>query len=657
MSRYKNNNTGAVNTSKGYNGAFLLSNKTDELGRTELFDYDENYNITKHTDKLGAATIYTYDNLDRMTSWENRVEKCVYSYDSRSLLVQSVYYPDKSNVNSGETTTYSYTQDSKLQTKTLPDGKSITYSYDVQGNIVNINDYLGQNIIYTYDENNQIHTVTWNGLTFTYYYYPDGMIKKISYPTQSIQMEYTYDGFNRLIGTGIRKNGQIVQAYYNAYDKNSNVTVTNDGHGSTYTYDAVDRLKTATGGIRGENTTYNYNQLGDITGINSNLNIYPDLAVGNYTWNDRDNLTSYTGSNGTYTYKYNGEGLRTSKYKNSVKVTEYYYDEGNRVINEVEGTDNISIVYGHMPLARVVNGNIYYYLYNSHGDVVKVLDYSGNQINTYNYDEWGVMLSKSEGIKNDLTYFGQIYDDESKNYYLSSRYYDPSTKRFLSRDTYEGKLESPMSLNSYAYCQNNPLKYVDVNGHFVDTAIDLVSVGLSTVSMIQDPSVSNFISLAWDIGAAALPFIPGSYVKKLGKLAGKVDDVVDLKNGKYLDDVIEGTSETVAKYWDDAVEFNGVKVYGRNDLIDPNLVDDLGRTNLQRMESGIAPIGPDGKSINLHHMTQMNDGAIAEVTQSFHQQNSKVIHINPNTVPSGIDRNAFGTWKKQYWKNRVNDFK
>ena len=75
------------------------------------------------------------------------------------------------------------------------------------------------------------------------------------------------------------------------------------------------------------------------------------------------------------------------------------------------------------------------------------------------------------------------------------------------------------------------------------------------------------------------------------------------------------------------------------------------------MQAGIAPVGPDGRSINLHHMTQRNESAIAEVAQTFHQQNSSVIHINPNTVPSGIDRNTFGTWKKQYWKNRADDFK
>lgn len=31
--------------------------------------------------------------------------------------------------------------------------------------------------------------------------------------------------------------------------------------------------------------------------------------------------------------------------------------------------------------------------------------------------------------------------------------------------------------------------------------------------------------------------------------------------------------------------------------------DVMGRTNLDRMKKGLAPLGPDGKSINLHHTT------------------------------------------------------
>ncbi|EHT4293160.1 contact-dependent inhibition effector tRNA nuclease [Escherichia coli] len=115
------------------------------------------------------------------------------------------------------------------------------------------------------------------------------------------------------------------------------------------------------------------------------------------------------------------------------------------------------------------------------------------------------------------------------------------------------------------------------------------------------------------------------------------------------------------KYWtSEPIDFNGNKVYQRNDLFDPYKVSswkDKGKTvtgtNIERMASGRAPIGVDGKSVNLHHMTQNQSGPIAEVTQSFHQENSAVIHINPNTIPSGINRPVFDKWKEQYWRQRA----
>lgn len=85
---------------------------------------------------------------------------------------------------------------------------------------------------------------------------------------------------------------------------------------------------------------------------------------------------------------------------------------------------------------------------------------------------------------------------------------------------------------------------------------------------------------------------------------------------------------------------------------------ELVMTNLQLMQNGYAPIVGDGKKINLHHMTQKQSGAIAEVTQSFHQNNYGTIHINSGTkIPSGINQNEFKKWKKQYWINRSKDFK
>ena len=113
------------------------------------------------------------------------------------------------------------------------------------------------------------------------------------------------------------------------------------------------------------------------------------------------------------------------------------------------------------------------------------------------------------------------------------------------------------------------------------------------------------------------------------------------------------------EYWSqEPVQYAGNKVYQRNDLIEPGRIDiGTGLTNKQLMENGLAPFGPDGKKINLHHMLQTQSGPVAEVTQTFHQKNSSIIHINSGTqIPSGIDRVKFEKWKKEYWKSRALDF-
>ncbi|MGF0237458.1 HNH/ENDO VII family nuclease [Rhodococcus sp. IEGM1300] len=78
--------------------------------------------------------------------------------------------------------------------------------------------------------------------------------------------------------------------------------------------------------------------------------------------------------------------------------------------------------------------------------------------------------------------------------------------------------------------------------------------------------------------------------------------------------------------------------------------------NAERMDSGLVPIGEDGKSVSQHHMTQIQSGYIAEMTQSFHQTNSTTINIIPSTISSGIGRPAFDKWREQYWQQRSADF-
>jgi hypothetical protein len=99
---------------------------------------------------------------------------------------------------------------------------------------------------------------------------------------------------------------------------------------------------------------------------------------------------------------------------------------------------------------------------------------------------------------------------------------------------------------------------------------------------------------------------------------------------------------------------NGRKVAKRSDLFKPGSVDGLGRSNLDRMRQGQAPIGKDGFPIELHHMQQKNGGTILELSRTIHRKHSAELHRY--TRKSEIDRIGFERWKKDYWKTRSEDF-
>ena len=49
--------------------------------------------------------------------------------------------------------------------------------------------------------------------------------------------------------------------------------------------------------------------------------------------------------------------------------------------------------------------------------------------------------------------------------YLRARYYQPAVGRFLTRDTYTGEADEPLSLHFYTYCENDGVNYIDSSGH------------------------------------------------------------------------------------------------------------------------------------------------------------------------------------------------
>ncbi len=83
--------------------------------------------------------------------------------------------------------------------------------------------------------------------------------------------------------------------------------------------------------------------------------------------------------------------------------------------------------------------------------------------------------------------------------------------------------------------------------------------------------------------------------------------------------------------------------------------DAYGRTNLERMLSGEAPLDPRGVSYELHHVGQKNDSVFAILTQSEHRGQGNFSRLHENLISSPVDHGvAFEKAKRDFWKDLGN---
>ncbi len=97
------------------------------------------------------------------------------------------------------------------------------------------------------------------------------------------------------------------------------------------------------------------------------------------------------------------------------------------------------------------------------GSVRAITDGSGNLIQTYQTDPFGVPTQAQGSSTQPFQFTGQQRDGNGL-IYLRARYYDPSSGRFMSRDVSAGATQSPQSLNRYVYVTNNPVLWPDPSG-------------------------------------------------------------------------------------------------------------------------------------------------------------------------------------------------
>ncbi len=101
------------------------------------------------------------------------------------------------------------------------------------------------------------------------------------------------------------------------------------------------------------------------------------------------------------------------------------------------------------------------------GSTTAIIQPNGSLIKGYSYDEFGQLeQTGASGFLNEVTYTGSVTDTSTGLQYMNARFYNPSTGRFLSQDSYKGNAYDPWTQHLYGYCGNNPINMTDPTGHY-----------------------------------------------------------------------------------------------------------------------------------------------------------------------------------------------
>lgn len=161
----------------------------------------------------------------------------------------------------------------------------------------------------------------------------------------------------------------------------------------------------------------------------------------------------------------------------------------------------------------VYENETYYYLKDHQGNIISIIDESGNELVQYEYDAFGNVINDPNDLNGDIyeinpyTYRSYRVDSETSWYYLNSRYYNPEVSRFLNADGMLGQVGDVQSTNAYAYAANNPIIFVDEDGRFWNLIAGFVVGGLISAAV----SIATQLIFTGEVDAAqtGIAFLSG----------------------------------------------------------------------------------------------------------------------------------------------------
>ena len=437
--------------------------------RTTLWNYSETVpqkGLLLSVAYPGQTVTYTYDTCQRVTDEAVRFsaeEAYVtrYTYDGASRIA-SVVYPSGFTVNHRynargyQSAQTDYGGDELYRTKgTSPMGQPERFV--LGGVLLNTLEYDPERHLLTMTRTTKNNTSLQN-LSFDY----DGFCNLASRRDNMRNLEetFTYDSQNRLTGVWLGASQTGSSAY--------------DGYGRM-------TAKTAGGQPVFSNAVYNTTAKPHaITSAQTTAGLFPSDAQSiTYTGFDKVGKVKQGNDSLCYTYGYDRQRILMEEHVGGLTRTKRYV--GNcEFVTESDGTTTAEYCLTYLTgptgvYSVVVKGSdgdaVHYILKDNLGSWTTITNANGTVEQRLSFDAWGNLRDPNtwSGSFTGAPMFDRGFTGHEHLYNfglinMNGRMYDPVMSVFLSVDQCVQSSENAQGFNRYAYCMNNPLRYVDPSG-------------------------------------------------------------------------------------------------------------------------------------------------------------------------------------------------
>lgn len=391
----------------------------------------------------------------------------------------------KNKLNS-DSVSYTYNDLSQLTSENYSDGRSINYTLDPNGNVTSeqVSKIDGKKTTsvsqsLTYNAANELTSLSQPGGVTNFNYDGNGNLVAQHAPHNQLTT-YSYNYNNQLtqVQSGVEFNHQ---------PKDSSATIDNSGatpdnskpttllkNVASYTYDGMGRLQTANWGQDSHtpDITVNYWGVTRISGYATKGTAYSGVGSADYTLGDNNAVIGAT---------FNDPEYGNSKASNNSNSSSFGDCDKSSSNNDCDNNGNASRYFLSDRLGSVFAAT------NSHGNVI-----AGQTFSSYG----SVTASENQNAMLFLGFTGQNTDPATGLNSFYARWYNPSTMRWQTQDSYRGNPFDPTSQNRSLYVRSNPTNLTDPLGFF-DDATGTIQWGdtLSGIAYSHNISISSILAL------------------------------------------------------------------------------------------------------------------------------------------------------------------